>query len=234
MAIGDDGMSRAVARCRSLDPYSLWRALKDLENEIYSIKRANEPIPIEMIRMRAVLLRARGKKADPSASISAAPQVAFPESVRHRGKQASMCLTLWTGIGPLEVCVWRLPGARMFASSPGIGILRRQRSFGTGASRHCRKMSRKLSQPVYWSSDVRDPRRDAPNGVGHPVEQAFDLSCSGPGNDTEQGLRSSRQMLSGCFSSHLVIWGGGRRSHRPDTKPVDRTSRLWCLVGAMV
>jgi hypothetical protein len=59
MAIGDDGMSRAVARCRSLDAYSLWRALKDLENEIYSIKRANEPIPIEMIRMRAVLLRAR-------------------------------------------------------------------------------------------------------------------------------------------------------------------------------
>ncbi len=40
-------------------------ALKDLENEIYGIKRANEPLPIEMIRMRAVLLRARGKSADP-------------------------------------------------------------------------------------------------------------------------------------------------------------------------
>jgi hypothetical protein len=64
MAIGDeDAMSRAVARCRSLDPYSLWRALKDLENEIYSIERANEPIPIEMLRMRAALLKAREKGA---------------------------------------------------------------------------------------------------------------------------------------------------------------------------
>ena len=80
MAIDDDGMSRAVARCRSLDPYSLWRALKDLENEIYSIKRANEPIPIEMIRMRAVLLRARGKKADPSASISVDPPSSLPRN----------------------------------------------------------------------------------------------------------------------------------------------------------
>jgi hypothetical protein len=74
MAIGDDGMSRAVARCRSLDPYSLWRALKDLENEIYSIKRANEPIPIEMIRMRAVLLRARGKGGSLSLDLSGPPK----------------------------------------------------------------------------------------------------------------------------------------------------------------
>lgn len=62
MAIGDDGMPQAVARCRSLHPYFLWRALKDLENEIYAIQRANEPIPIEMIRLRAILLRAGGKK----------------------------------------------------------------------------------------------------------------------------------------------------------------------------
>src|SRR5918995_1413273 len=73
MAIDDDEMSRAVAQCSALDPYSLWRALKDLENEIYCIRRANEPIPIEMIRMRAVLLRARGKMADPSASVSVDP-----------------------------------------------------------------------------------------------------------------------------------------------------------------
>jgi hypothetical protein len=57
----DDATWRAVARCRSLDPYSLWRALKDLENEIYSIERANDPIPIEMLRMRAAMRKAREK-----------------------------------------------------------------------------------------------------------------------------------------------------------------------------
>ena len=61
MTIGDDDPTLpAVAQYRPLDPYSLWRALKDLENEIYSIGRANEPIPIEMLRMRAAMLKARG------------------------------------------------------------------------------------------------------------------------------------------------------------------------------
>ncbi|WP_353646635.1 hypothetical protein [Mesorhizobium sp. WSM2239] len=59
----DEATWRAVGQYRSLDPYVLWRALKDLENEIYSLERANEPIPIKMLRMRAAMRKAKEKGA---------------------------------------------------------------------------------------------------------------------------------------------------------------------------
>jgi hypothetical protein len=118
MAIDDDGMSRAVARCRSLDPYSLWRALKDLENEIYAIKRANEPIPIEMIRMRAVLLRARGKEAGSSASISAPLQSGLPRNcaaLKDVGCDVFDFVDRYRALGGLRVAIAWGENVRIFA-----------------------------------------------------------------------------------------------------------------------
>lgn len=118
MAIGDDEMSRVVARCRSLDPYSLWRALKDLENEIYAIKRANQPIPIEMIRMRAVLLRVRGKEADPSASVSALAKGSLTQNcapLREVGIDVFDFVDRYRALGGLRVAIAWGENVRIFA-----------------------------------------------------------------------------------------------------------------------
>jgi hypothetical protein len=81
MVIDDDGATRrAVARYRSLDPYFLWRALKDLENELYSLERANEPIPIEMLRRREAMLKAREKELSPLATVPSQPPNALSRS----------------------------------------------------------------------------------------------------------------------------------------------------------
>lgn len=52
-------LAEEVADGGDVDGYTLWRALKDLNNEIYRLERSGLPIPIELARTRAVLVKAQ-------------------------------------------------------------------------------------------------------------------------------------------------------------------------------
>lgn len=54
-----DEISVAIANGKILDDYSLWRITKDLDSELYKLNRAHEPLPFEIVRLRAILRRAR-------------------------------------------------------------------------------------------------------------------------------------------------------------------------------
>ena len=45
-----------------ISDYDFWRSLKNLNNEIFHIANSNEPIPMDMIRWRAILKQARSKR----------------------------------------------------------------------------------------------------------------------------------------------------------------------------
>jgi len=47
-----------------LSDHELWRALKVLDDELYLLCRAREPIPIERLRLRKVLRDAQRQRAD--------------------------------------------------------------------------------------------------------------------------------------------------------------------------
>ena len=59
---GYRGVSGTTRRGPRLRDYDFWRALKNLDNEIYCMANNNQPIPIEMIRWRAVIKRARSRR----------------------------------------------------------------------------------------------------------------------------------------------------------------------------
>lgn len=44
-----------------LTDYDFWRTLKNVDNEIYRIASTRRPIPIEMLRWRRILKRARSR-----------------------------------------------------------------------------------------------------------------------------------------------------------------------------
>ena len=44
-----------------LSDYDFWRALKNLDNEIYRKAGEHQPIPIDMIRWRAIIKQARSQ-----------------------------------------------------------------------------------------------------------------------------------------------------------------------------
>lgn len=62
MKIDMNEMSEKLARDPSISDYDFWRTLKNLNNEIFHIANNNDPIPMELIRWRAVLNRARSKR----------------------------------------------------------------------------------------------------------------------------------------------------------------------------
>ncbi len=45
-----------------ISDYDFWRTLKNLDNEIYRIADNHQPIPIEMIRWRAIIRQARSRR----------------------------------------------------------------------------------------------------------------------------------------------------------------------------
>ena len=45
-----------------ISDYDFWRTLKNLDNEIYRISSVKQPIPIEMIRWRAIIRQARSRR----------------------------------------------------------------------------------------------------------------------------------------------------------------------------
>ena len=42
--------------------YDFWRSLKNVDNEIFQIASTKRPIPLDMIRWRVILKRARTKR----------------------------------------------------------------------------------------------------------------------------------------------------------------------------
>jgi hypothetical protein len=42
--------------------YDLWRALRDLDDALYALDRSGDPIPIDVLRLRAAVRRTRAKK----------------------------------------------------------------------------------------------------------------------------------------------------------------------------
>jgi hypothetical protein len=71
-------ISREIARSTSFDGYSLWRMQKDVNNQIYVLGRNRFPLPIELVRLRAIIARARelrqGSERSPNANETRPPK----------------------------------------------------------------------------------------------------------------------------------------------------------------
>jgi len=46
-----------------LTDYDFWRTLKNIDNEIFRISSSRKPIPIDMLRWRRIVKRARSKRS---------------------------------------------------------------------------------------------------------------------------------------------------------------------------
>ncbi len=62
MSIDIDHTSERLANDPRLSDYDFWRSLKNLENEIFQLSSRKEPVPIEMLRWRRILSRARHRR----------------------------------------------------------------------------------------------------------------------------------------------------------------------------
>lgn len=65
-------ISGKIARSPSFDGYSLWRILKDVNNQIFELQRARSPVPIELGKLRAVIAKAQELRQKPHLSRSVA------------------------------------------------------------------------------------------------------------------------------------------------------------------
>jgi hypothetical protein len=63
MKIDIDAASDKLAADTSITDYDFWRSLKNVNNRIFEIANSNEPIPMDMIRWRAILKQARTKRS---------------------------------------------------------------------------------------------------------------------------------------------------------------------------
>lgn len=63
MKIDIKATSERLAADRRISDYDFWRSLKNVNNEIFQIANNNEPIPMDMIRWRAILKQARSKRS---------------------------------------------------------------------------------------------------------------------------------------------------------------------------
>lgn len=62
MKIDIERESVRLAEDPRVTDYDFWRSLKNLDNEIFQIANNNDPIPMEMIRWRAILKKARARR----------------------------------------------------------------------------------------------------------------------------------------------------------------------------
>lgn len=51
-------IAERLARDPKLSEYDFWRSIKNIDNALFQIANNNRPIPIDMIRWRAILNRA--------------------------------------------------------------------------------------------------------------------------------------------------------------------------------
>jgi hypothetical protein len=59
MGIDVAEISSRLATQRHVTDYEVWRGLKQIESELYACEREGRPIPFELARLRAQLLRRR-------------------------------------------------------------------------------------------------------------------------------------------------------------------------------
>lgn len=57
-------ISRKIAGSASFDGYSLWRMHKDINHKIFTLHRSRSPVPIELVRLRAIIAKAREFRQD--------------------------------------------------------------------------------------------------------------------------------------------------------------------------
>ena len=62
MAIDIAAESNRLADDPRISDYDFWRTLKNINNEIFDIAARKDPIPMEMIRWRAIVTKARAKR----------------------------------------------------------------------------------------------------------------------------------------------------------------------------
>lgn len=55
-------VAHRLAEDGRITDYDFWRALKNLDNEIYRMSGERQPIPIDMIRWRAIIKQARSRR----------------------------------------------------------------------------------------------------------------------------------------------------------------------------
>lgn len=55
-------VAHRLAEDHRISDYDFWRTLKNLDNEIFRISGDRQPIPIEMIRWRAIIKQARSRR----------------------------------------------------------------------------------------------------------------------------------------------------------------------------
>jgi len=55
-------VAHRLAEDGRITDYDFWRALKNLDNEIHRISSEKQPIPIDMLRWRAIIKQARTRR----------------------------------------------------------------------------------------------------------------------------------------------------------------------------
>lgn len=55
-------VAHRLAEDGRISDYDFWRALKNLDNEIHRISSEKQPIPIDMLRWRAIIKQARTRR----------------------------------------------------------------------------------------------------------------------------------------------------------------------------
>jgi len=55
-------LTRRIANSPRATDYDFWRALRDLNDEVYAISKRGEAIPIELLRLRATLRSERAAR----------------------------------------------------------------------------------------------------------------------------------------------------------------------------
>jgi hypothetical protein len=54
-------LSRRLAKNPLSSDYDFWRALRDLNHEIYATGKRGDPVPIDLLRLRATFRKARAE-----------------------------------------------------------------------------------------------------------------------------------------------------------------------------
>lgn len=63
-----DKLSEELASDSSVTDYDFWKAIRTLNDRIFVLDRSRSPIPIQFLRLRAVLRKARAKRRGDRAS----------------------------------------------------------------------------------------------------------------------------------------------------------------------